>query len=312
MNGMGRIVHPVLPGHESTPFPMYSFIVEHGAPTERLVFDLGMRKDPLNFPPNIAAFFASGVYHIDETKDITEQLEENGIPEEYSNGYLETNTATYPQTANASLQASDFAGHVVNTVNFETAELTFSGLKAIDYFGDGSFYLLNTPGHFPGHLTGLARVTPTSFVILGGDTFHHAGEARPRPEFQTNFPCPAHLIEEVQSSISTDYFWSPRSREGYFDITSRAQPLLAISDIPGSVYSDPVASQVSLDKMATFDADADFFVVAAHDMSLLSYFTTLPASLNGWKAGGLKQRTVWNFVDKLNPAFVFSPTFVTV
>ena len=161
-------------------------------------------------------------------------------------------------------------------------------------------------------MTGLARVTLTSFVILGGDTFHHAGEARPRPDFQTNFPCPAHLIEEVQSSISTDYFWSPRSREGFFDITSRAQPLLAISDIPGSVYSDPVASQVSLDKMATFDADPDFFVVAAHDMSLLSYFTTLPASLNGWKAAGLKQRTVWNFVDKLNPAFVFGPTFVIV
>ncbi|KAF7377226.1 Metallo-beta-lactamase superfamily protein [Mycena sanguinolenta] len=205
----------------------------------------------------------------------------------------ETNTATYPETANASLQTSDFAGHVVNTVDFGTAELTFSGLKAIDYFGDGSFYLLNTPGFL--------EETPFTTPV--------------RPDrgqtFKKNFPCPAHLLEEVQSSVSTDYFWSPLSREHFFNVASRAQPLLAISDIPGSVYSDPVTSQVSLDKIATFDADPDFFVVTAHDMSVLSYFTSLPASLDGWKADGLKQRTVWNFVDKLNPAFVFSPTNVT-
>lgn len=38
------------------------------------------------------------------------------------------------------------SGHNVTKIDFTAANLTFSGLKAIDYFGDGSFYLLNTPG----------------------------------------------------------------------------------------------------------------------------------------------------------------------
>ncbi len=29
--------------------------------------------------------------------------------------------------------------------------------KAFDFFGDGSFWLVNAPGHMPGHLSGLAR-----------------------------------------------------------------------------------------------------------------------------------------------------------
>ncbi|KAF7299975.1 Metallo-beta-lactamase superfamily protein [Mycena kentingensis (nom. inval.)] len=63
----------------------------------------------------------------------------------------------------------------VENFDFSTAKLNFSGLAAVDYFGDGSFYLIDTPGHFPGHLTALARVTPSSFVLLGGDTFMNPG-----------------------------------------------------------------------------------------------------------------------------------------
>jgi len=69
------------------------------------------------------------------------------------------------------------------------------------------------------------------------------------------------LLEESKSAISTDYFWSPGSRLGVFDLLSRVSQLLAISDVPGSFYADPVKSQVSLDKVAEFDADPDFFVI---------------------------------------------------
>jgi len=56
--------------------------------------------------------------------------------------------------------------------------------NAVDCFGDGSFYLLDTPGHAVGHMCGLCRTTtgpgeePT-FMFLGGDCAHHGGEIRP-------------------------------------------------------------------------------------------------------------------------------------
>ncbi|KAJ7642703.1 beta-lactamase-like protein [Mycena polygramma] len=323
---------PDLLGYESAVFPMFSFLVEHKASQKRLLFNLGIRKDPQNLVPSLAGLYTSGGHQLEPHKDIVDLLQDGGIPlasidaviwshahfdhigdmSKFPNTTglvigLETDTATYPQSPNASLQPSDFAGHQVTKLNFTTANPTFSGLKAIDYFGDGSFYLLNTPGHLPGHLTALARVTPTSFVSLGGDSFHHAGEARPRPQFQKNFPCPAHLLEESKSSISTDYFWSPHSRDGAFDLLSRAQQLLAVSDLPDSFYADPVASQVSLEKLATFDADPNIFVVVAHDISLRDSIPYFPESLNSWKANHLKDKTVWSFIDRRNPAFVFSP-----
>ncbi|KAJ7446700.1 hypothetical protein FB451DRAFT_1291227 [Mycena latifolia] len=306
-NSTHAFVLPVLPGRETINFPMFAFFVEHKKTQKRLMFDLGMRIDPLNFVPSIAAGFSSGTFVLEESKDITEMLQDGGIPLTSINTHFDhigdmskfpnstelvvgpgTDIATFPESPTGSLQASDLA--------------------TIDYFGDGSFYLLNTPGHLPGHISALARVTPTSFVSLGGDAFHHAGEARPRPEFQKNFPCPAHLLEETKTSISTDFFWSPKSREGAFDMHSRAQQLYAVSDLPDSFYADPVTSQVSLEKLATFDADPDILVVIAHDLSLVSSLPYFPASLNGWKASHLKERTVWNFVDKANPAFAFSST----
>ncbi|KAJ7126443.1 beta-lactamase-like protein [Mycena crocata] len=325
------LILPALPGHETGHFPMYSFLIEHKNSQKRLMFDIGMRMDIENFAPSIAGIFSTGLFEADP-KDITEILEEGGIPLDsidtviWSHSHFDhtgdiskfpnttglvigqgTDKATYPEVPEAALVASDFAGRDVTELDFDASDLTFSGLKAIDYLGDGSLYLLNTPGHHVGHISALARVTPTTFIALGGDTFHHVGEARPRPEFQKNFPCPSELLEETKSSVSTDYFWSPGSSEGAFDLKSRSQQLLAISDLEVSLHADPVKTQVSVEKFATFDAHPDFFVLIAHDLSLESSIPYFPESLSDWKASGLKEKTVWNFLNKTNPAFVFSP-----
>ncbi|KAK7025194.1 Metallo-beta-lactamase superfamily protein [Favolaschia claudopus] len=332
VNQSHAFIHPVVSGHENATFTMFAFLVEHTKSRKRLLFDLGIRKDPLNLAPSIRGLFTSGIGQLEMSGDITDLLRTGGIPLDsidsviWSHAHFdhigdmskfpnttrliigsETNTETYPDFPNAPLQASDLANRTVIKIDFATANLTLSGLKAIDYFGDGSFYLLNTPGHLAGHITALARVTPTSFIVLGGDTFHHVGEARPRPAFQKNFPCPAHLLEEAKTSISTDYFWSPKSRDGAFDMLSRSQQLFAISDTPDSFYEEPVTAQISLDKLSAFDADPDIFVVIAHDISLRDVLPYFPKYLNDWKKNGLKKQTVWNFVEKANPASVFTP-----
>lgn len=45
--------------------------------------------------------------------------------------------------------------------------------QALDFFGDGSLYLLGSPGHTPGSLALLARTT-TGPVLITGDTCHTA------------------------------------------------------------------------------------------------------------------------------------------
>ncbi|KAJ6455401.1 hypothetical protein C8R45DRAFT_1188047 [Mycena sanguinolenta] len=317
-------IAPVVPGHESVTFPMYSFLISHKSSNTRLMFDLGVRKDPQNTPPSISVAFKA-VATFEPYKDITVLLQEGGIDltnidagdmSTFPNSTNiiigpDTNTSIYPANPNATLQASDFAGHNVTKVDFASSKLTFAGMKAVDHFGDGSLYLLDTPGHLPGHITALARVTATSFLVLGGDTYHHAGQARPRPAFQKAYPCPAHLLEESKSAVSTDYFWSHDSTLGKFDLPSRAVQLLALSDLPGSFYADPVTAAVSLEKIATFDADDDFFIIAAHDISLRSSIPYFPASINGWQKSGLKRQAVWDFIHQTNPAFVFSPINAT-
>ncbi|KAF7356503.1 Metallo-beta-lactamase superfamily protein [Mycena venus] len=285
VNAANTLISPILPGRESIAVPIFAFLVEHKR--SRFMFDLGFRTDPLNFAPSVASLFTTGVIQLEEPfKGITELLQDGGIPLDsidaviWSHSHFdhigdmskfpntteliigsETDTQTFPDFPNATLQTSDLAGRQVTKIDFAAANLTFSGLKAIDYFGDGSFYLLNTPGHLPGHMTALARVTPTSFIGLGGDTFHHVGEARPRP------------------SVSEELPLSCASFRGGKDvhIDRLFLQLLAVSDQPNSFYADPVTSQVSLEKIATFDADPDIWVLVAHDMSLRDVIPYYPA-----------------------------------
>lgn len=58
---------------------------------------------------------------------------------------------------------------------------------AYDLFSDGSFYIIDSPGHLPGHINALIRIPPTptspnNWVYLAGDSAHHrtilTGEAK--------------------------------------------------------------------------------------------------------------------------------------
>ncbi|KAI8823450.1 beta-lactamase-like protein [Fimicolochytrium jonesii] len=43
---------------------------------------------------------------------------------------------------------------------------------SLDLFSNGTLYILDAPGHFPGHIVAAARVGPGTFVLLGGDCCH--------------------------------------------------------------------------------------------------------------------------------------------
>lgn len=91
-------------------------------------------------------------------------------------GFKKQYTPGYPTNPDAVLREDDWEGRTFREVDIkkEGGELKIGRFWAYDYFGDGSFYLLATPGHTVGHLCGLARVTsiPDSFVLMGGDACH--------------------------------------------------------------------------------------------------------------------------------------------
>ena len=47
--------------------------------------------------------------------------------------------------------------------------------KTIDYFGDGSFYIVDSTGYLSGHINGLVRIGPNRFVYLASDSCHFTG-----------------------------------------------------------------------------------------------------------------------------------------
>jgi glyoxylase-like metal-dependent hydrolase (beta-lactamase superfamily II) len=60
-------------------------------------------------------------------------------------------------------------------LSFETDAWALWGpfARAYDFFGDGSFYLVDTPGHLPGHMGGVALTGVDEWVVMGGDCCHH-------------------------------------------------------------------------------------------------------------------------------------------
>jgi hypothetical protein len=74
-------IEPLVPGHEWIEIPDMAFLIEHEATGQKVLFDLGTRKDYWNLPPVIQGRLGRGasVASLRVDKDITEILRENGI-----------------------------------------------------------------------------------------------------------------------------------------------------------------------------------------------------------------------------------------
>lgn len=81
---------------------------------------------------------------------------------------LNPDSSVIPLPENMKANFVDFTGPKANKiVPFGPYE------RAIDYYGDGSLYLIDSPGHMLGHMTAAARIAPDSFVFLAADTCHN-------------------------------------------------------------------------------------------------------------------------------------------
>ncbi|KAH8901642.1 metallo-beta-lactamase superfamily protein [Thozetella sp. PMI_491] len=176
----------------------------------KILFDLGTRKDLENLPPSIVDMISTPGWTFEVEKDVAEIFEENGIATSsieaviwshwhfdhtgnmktfppsvdlvVGPGFKNALLPGYPVNKESHLLESDWGGRNLVELEFNT-EVKLGRFSAIDYFNDGSFYLLDAPGHAVGHICGLARVSKghggedDSFVFMGADTCHHVYDA---------------------------------------------------------------------------------------------------------------------------------------
>lgn len=83
-----RFMEPPVPGVETKkPGPVLTFLLEHSS-GQRLVFDLGIRKDYQNYAPIVANYIPTTNYDIQVSKNVVDILEENGIPAQSINAVI--------------------------------------------------------------------------------------------------------------------------------------------------------------------------------------------------------------------------------
>jgi hypothetical protein len=162
--------------------------------------------------------------------------------------------------------------------------------RAHDVFGDGSFYLLDTPGHAIGHMSGLARTTtnPDTFIFMGGDLCHHNGQIRPsrylRIPDQLSGP-----TFGVQTSLA-----GRRFEELLFSRTGSTEtPFFVPAESQCVSEEDSSNTRKGAQKA---DAQDNIWLIYAHDPSLSDVVDFFPSSANAWKEKNWRSKTLWSFL----------------
>ncbi|KAK1828016.1 hypothetical protein QBC39DRAFT_313773 [Podospora conica] len=292
---------PPIPGHETLAAPVFSFLIQHpsptGGPPQRLLFDLGTRHDWRHLAPPVLHTLTTTAYHPHTPTSLPTLLSSHGIPPSSITALLWSHPhfdhtgdpslfpssvpliigpgygPILPPSPSSPLLESDLANREVIELDFSPTALKIGPFPAIDHFTNGSLYLLHTPGHAPGHICALARVTstpdPDSFVLLAGDAFHHPGELRPSkylplPDIITPHPfrplSPRSQQEEgCPRSLFTPLFSRPGGPGGGGGVT---EPFYTPS---GPWHLDAERARETLRGLAELDGMGNVLVCAAHD-----------------------------------------------
>jgi len=211
-----------------TSCPSLSFLLQHTTNSQKFVFDLGIRKDWQNLPPTIVDWIR-GNFPLEVPQDVAESLIKGGIsPDDINTVCLshchfdhsgDTSlftksiflvgeecqslfTSSFPSDPK-SLFAADLLP-TGRTRYIKATEWQAIGPfpRAFDFYGDGSLYVIDAPGHLPGHVNLLARTSSDgAWIYLAGDSAHFwqliTGEAEVAMGHPGHFHSCAHADKEL-------------------------------------------------------------------------------------------------------------------
>jgi glyoxylase-like metal-dependent hydrolase (beta-lactamase superfamily II) len=321
---MSPFLQPDYAGHPYLTGPSFSFFIEHPS-NKPILFDLGVRHDWQKLPSYPK--FRQQAWGITVQKDVARVLDEGNInitnnaiasiilshhhwdhtgdPSTFppstelvvGPGFKNAHLPGYPENPNATLLNTDYEGRNVREIDFSGA-LTIGRFKAHDYFGDGSFYLLDTPGHSVGHMCGLARTTknPPTFVFMAGDASHHAAEFRPTEYL----PLPKEVNTSGTSSTSS-VSSGAEYRDAHYD-KSATKPFY---NVTASFAHDKELADWTIAGMGEFDCHENVLLLTAHDEhvvepeAVISFF---PKTLNDWYEKGMAKKAKWMFLRDFDKA----------
>ncbi|OCT51769.1 hypothetical protein CLCR_08918 [Cladophialophora carrionii] len=186
--------------------PCMSWLIEHGASNQKIIFDLGMRKDIQNYPPAVyhrlqtavGCEVPEDVFHTLERLQVDIQSEIDAVvfshlhydhvgdPRRFGprTSYiigpgakeLIQGPGSYPSDEHSHYDSAMFPLDRLTELPPASSRDYWAPLgpfpETHDYFGDGSLYIINAPGHSPGHINLLVRLDPEHWAYLGGDTTH--------------------------------------------------------------------------------------------------------------------------------------------
>lgn len=183
--------------------PCLSFLLQHTINKKRLVFDLGVRKDWNNFPP-IVIKWIQNLYNTDVQQDVIDSLAKGGLSpldidtvclshihfdhRGYSPPFARSEFVVggdtpklferegfWPQNLDSSFTTDILPAERTRFLGDETKwEQIGPFPRAYDFYGDGSLYIIDAPGHCYGHVNLLARTSADgAWIYLAGDTAHH-------------------------------------------------------------------------------------------------------------------------------------------
>jgi len=187
--------------------PALCFLIQHSNKAEKIMFDLGMRRDDTSQPPALQKALSNPLFSHRVPQGCVESLALGNLtPSDIDivilshlhcdhvgdtrvfrrskfvvgNGCHKLLEKCYPEDPE-SIYASDLLPHDRTRFLPPADSDVVEGWKAIgpfphayDFYEDGSLYIIDSPGHLIGHVNILARTSSDgAWIYLAGDSAHH-------------------------------------------------------------------------------------------------------------------------------------------